>query len=196
MIAAAGWWVLIVQLWPASSCPYIGGSTDNSVLGLAFGYNGLSRITGDSGAGPGGGGGGGFGGATGSGRLFNSEMGTQISWLIPAALVAIVLLLAVSRRSGRTDRTRNATVLWAGWFLVTAAVARATPRASSTRTTRYSSPTSVISALVAIGAVTAWRHRSEMFARVALAAGTAVTAWWSFSNCSAGRRPGIRRCVA
>ena len=38
--------VAIVELWPASSRPYIGGSTDNSVLELALGYNGLGRIFG------------------------------------------------------------------------------------------------------------------------------------------------------
>src|SRR5882762_3794196 len=32
LIAAAGWWVLAVQLTPASARPYIGGSTDNTVL--------------------------------------------------------------------------------------------------------------------------------------------------------------------
>src|SRR5439155_5381130 len=35
MVVAAGWWVAAVELWPASSRPYIGGSTGNSVLDLA-----------------------------------------------------------------------------------------------------------------------------------------------------------------
>ena len=46
LIAAAGWWVLAVQLMPASVRPYIGGSTDNTVLDLAFGYNGINRLLG------------------------------------------------------------------------------------------------------------------------------------------------------
>ncbi len=58
IVVGAGWWILAVQLTPASSRPYIGGSGDNSPLGLAFGYNGLSRLS-SSGGGPGGGGGGG-----------------------------------------------------------------------------------------------------------------------------------------
>src|SRR4051794_34384041 len=41
LVGAAGWWVAVVQLWPASSRPYIAGSTDNSVLDLALGYNGF-----------------------------------------------------------------------------------------------------------------------------------------------------------
>ncbi len=53
VVVSAGWWVAAVALWPASSRPYIGGSGNNSVLGLAFGYNGLGRIFGQSG--PGGG---------------------------------------------------------------------------------------------------------------------------------------------
>jgi 4-amino-4-deoxy-L-arabinose transferase-like glycosyltransferase len=52
MLVAAGWWVALVELWPASARPYIGGSTNNSILELVFGYNGLGRLTG-SGAGAG-----------------------------------------------------------------------------------------------------------------------------------------------
>ena len=52
VVVGAGWWVLAVDLTPAADRPYIGGSGNNSVLGLAFGYNGLSRITGSSGGGP------------------------------------------------------------------------------------------------------------------------------------------------
>jgi 4-amino-4-deoxy-L-arabinose transferase-like glycosyltransferase len=47
IVASAGWWVAIVQLTPAADRPYIGGSTDNSVLQLALGYNGLGRLTGN-----------------------------------------------------------------------------------------------------------------------------------------------------
>jgi 4-amino-4-deoxy-L-arabinose transferase-like glycosyltransferase len=55
IVVSAGWYVLLVQLWPASSRPYIGGSTDNSLLQLALGYNGLGRILGGEGNGGGGG---------------------------------------------------------------------------------------------------------------------------------------------
>ncbi|NMO89262.1 glycosyltransferase family 39 protein [Actinomycetospora sp. TBRC 11914] len=56
IVVSAGWYVALVQIWPASSRPYIGGSTDNSLLELALGYNGLQRVLGGEG-GPGGGGG-------------------------------------------------------------------------------------------------------------------------------------------
>ena len=32
LLASAGWWIAIVELWPAASRPYIGGSQTNSVL--------------------------------------------------------------------------------------------------------------------------------------------------------------------
>ncbi len=46
-LAAGGWWVAIVQLWPASSRPYIGGSQNNSFWNVLFGYNGFGRLTGN-----------------------------------------------------------------------------------------------------------------------------------------------------
>src|SRR5262245_59018711 len=76
MVAAAGWWVAIVELVPASMRPYIGGSQTNSVLELTLGYNGFGRITGDEvgsvgGGGPVGPAPGGWG-ATGWTRMFDA----------------------------------------------------------------------------------------------------------------------------
>lgn len=42
-------WAIIVDSIPQSDRPYIGSSQTNSVLELAFGYNGLSRLTGQRG---------------------------------------------------------------------------------------------------------------------------------------------------
>jgi 4-amino-4-deoxy-L-arabinose transferase-like glycosyltransferase len=68
LIVSTGWWVAVVELWPASSRPYVGGSQTNSVLELAFGYNGVGRLTGDeTGQLGGGGGGGGLGGGAAGG---------------------------------------------------------------------------------------------------------------------------------
>jgi 4-amino-4-deoxy-L-arabinose transferase-like glycosyltransferase len=207
-VVSAGWWVLPVTLTPAGSRPYIGGSGDNSVWGLAWGYNGLSRLTGGAaaapgrgqggsgptgqlpglgradlaaGGGPGGagpGGGGGFGGSNGLGRMFNSDFGTQISWLLPAALLAIVALFAVARWAPRTDRTRAAALLWGGWLLVTAGVFS---YASGIIHPYYAVQLApAIAALVAIGAVVLWRRRAVIGARLTLAAGVAVTGVWSY----------------
>ena len=46
---SAGWWIAAVLLTPAADRPYIGGSTDNNPLELAFGYNGLGRLFGGDG---------------------------------------------------------------------------------------------------------------------------------------------------
>ena len=46
LVASAGWWVLAVTLTPSSARPYVGGSTDDSVLDLVLGYNGLQRVLG------------------------------------------------------------------------------------------------------------------------------------------------------
>ena len=102
VLVSAGWWVAAVMLTPAADRPYVGGSTDNSILQLAIGYNGLGRIDGDEtgsvGFSGGRGGGSAFGGATGIGRLLAADMGGQISWLLPAALIALAALLWLSWR--------------------------------------------------------------------------------------------------
>src|SRR3954464_9259350 len=92
MILAAGWWIAVVELWPASSRPYIGGSQNNSILELTLGYNGFGRITGNevgSVGGNAGAQGGGNWGPTGILRLLNSEIGGQIAWLLPTALMLL-----------------------------------------------------------------------------------------------------------
>jgi 4-amino-4-deoxy-L-arabinose transferase-like glycosyltransferase len=45
-------WIAFVELTPASQRPYVGSSTDNTELGLAFEYNGFGRVEGQLG-GPG-----------------------------------------------------------------------------------------------------------------------------------------------
>ena len=43
---SAGWFVVLTLVWPASSRPYIAGSTDNNFMNLVLGYNGLARVFG------------------------------------------------------------------------------------------------------------------------------------------------------
>ena len=47
IIVGAGWWIGVAELTPAADRPYFGGSTNNNILQLAIGYNGLGRLTGD-----------------------------------------------------------------------------------------------------------------------------------------------------
>jgi 4-amino-4-deoxy-L-arabinose transferase-like glycosyltransferase len=185
LLASAGWWVAIDLLTPAADRPYVGGSGDNNILQLTFGYNGLGRLTGSGN--PGGGGGGGlFGGATGITRLLRSDMGGQISWLLPAALIALAVLLWVSRRRPRTDRTRAAALLWGGWLVVTGAVFSYMSGIIHPYYTVALAPP--IGALAGIGAAGLWRIRHTRFACILLAGTLLVTAGWAWVLL--GRSPG------
>ena len=47
LLVSAGWYLVLVAVWPTDSRPYIGGSQHNSILELALGYNGIGRLTGN-----------------------------------------------------------------------------------------------------------------------------------------------------
>ncbi|WP_405727189.1 glycosyltransferase family 39 protein [Streptomyces sp. NBC_01537] len=115
LIVSSAWWMVIVDLIPASSRPYIGGSTDGTVWDLVIGYNGFGRIFGASSSVGSQGNSASFGGTAGIGRLFNSIMGGQISWLIPFAIVAVLGGLILIGRAPRTDAKRASLLLWGGW---------------------------------------------------------------------------------
>ncbi len=180
LLVSCGWWVAIVQLWPAASRPYIGGSQTNSVVELIFGYNGLGRITGNETGSvvAGGAGQAGAWGATGIGRLFSASWGGQIAWLLPAALAFLVALLWLSRRAPRTDRTRAAVVLWGGSLLVTAVVFSFAQGIIHEYYAVALAP--AIGALVGIGATALWARRAAAGWRLCLAAIVAATAVWAF----------------
>lgn len=116
-LVTAGLWVAAVLATPAAARPYIGGSTNNSVLDLIFGYDGLGRIFGAS-AGGVGQGGTNFSGTPGLLRLFNSDFGGQVAWLLPASLIFLAAGLFLTRRAARTDRRRAGYLLWGGWLAV------------------------------------------------------------------------------
>ncbi|MEU7748212.1 glycosyltransferase family 39 protein [Nonomuraea sp. NPDC049158] len=111
LVVSSLWWIAMVALWPGSR-PYIGGSTDGSAWDLVIGYNGLGRIFGGEG---------GFsisfGGAAGLGRLFNDQVGGQISWLLPLCGVALALALAVAVLRWRGVTMPGEPLAAAGWVL-------------------------------------------------------------------------------
>ena len=82
---------------PASWRPYIGGSQTNSVWELIWGYNGLGRLTGDETGSVGAAARRRHWGETGIARLFGAEIGGQVAWLLPAALVLLVAGLVAAR---------------------------------------------------------------------------------------------------
>jgi 4-amino-4-deoxy-L-arabinose transferase-like glycosyltransferase len=121
MVLVGGSWPALVELTPASERPWVSGTSDNSVLSLIFGYNGLGRVEGQSG------GAGGlqnsgssmFGGNPGPLRLLNSALGGQAGWLLGFALVSAIGILAASRLR-RSDPRSGWLIAVGGALLVTA----------------------------------------------------------------------------
>lgn len=169
MVVSAGWWVLAVALVPASQRPYIGGSQTNSVLELALGYNGIGRLNGGD-----------YGGLgnlnqqAGWLRLFDTEAGGQISWLLPAALVLLAAVTWVTRRAPRADPVRAAVWVWGSWLIVTGLVFSLMQGIFHAYYTVALAP--AIAVLVGMGAAVLWERRAYR----ALAMITAGTAVWSY----------------
>ncbi|MGV9942228.1 ArnT family glycosyltransferase [Streptomyces sp. NPDC003401] len=181
LVVSGGWWVAIVELWPASSRPYIGGSQNNSFLELTFGYNGLGRLSGDeTGSVGGGGGGGGTGqwGETGWDRMFNSEIGAQISWLLPTALILLAAGLVATRGRRRTSVTRGAFLVWGGSLLITTVVFSYMAGIFHQYYTIALAP--YLAAVIGMGAGLLWERRSELRASLTLAAASVAAAAWGY----------------
>ncbi len=183
MVVSGGWWVAIVELTPAQYRPYVGGSQDNSFLELTFGYNGFGRLDGSETGSVGGGGGGaggstGMWGATGLTRLFGSDMGGQIAWLLPAAFLMLLAGLWLTRRARRTDPFRAAFLLWGLALLTTFLTFSLMKGIFHPYYNVALAP--YLAALVGMGSALLWAQRRSWFASgtLALAVGaTAVTAY-------------------
>jgi 4-amino-4-deoxy-L-arabinose transferase-like glycosyltransferase len=179
LVLAAGWWIAIASLWPAASRPYIGGSQHNSILELTLGYNGFGRLDGsETGSVGGGNTTGGQWGATGLFRMFGSEVGTQVAWLLPAALILGVAGLWFARsRSGLA--VRAGLTLWLGWLLVTGLTFSFMAGIFHPYYTVALAP--AIGALIGIGGLVLWRHRASLVATGILGLTTALTTGLAFS---------------
>jgi hypothetical protein len=155
VLVTSGWWVAIMELLPAGSKPFVGGSTTGSALDLIFGYDGLGRIFGATG--PGGGGGANFGGEAGPLRLFNDQWFGQIAWFVPLAAVCLVVGLWLRRHAPPTDLGLAGYLLWGGWFVVTALVFSYMSGIVHTYYAVALAP--AVAALVGAGLVDLWRLR-------------------------------------
>lgn len=217
-VVSGGWWVAVVELWPASSRPYIGGSQNNSFLELTFGYNGLGRLNGNETGSVGGGraaagGAGAYGmpeggpglrgggwGETGIDRLFSGNVGGQISWLLPAALVLLVAGLVVTWRARRaTDSlegmARAAFLAWGGSLLITVLVFSYMQGIFHEYYTVALAP--FVAALVGMGTAVLWEERGGKAAALTLSGTLVLTAVWSFVllGRSSGYLPWLRWTV-
>ena len=199
-LISAGWFVVLTLLWPASSRPYLAGSTDNNFMNLVMGYNGLARILGRDH-----GGGFDFGPSIGSGlgttvrtssthhggfspfggadpgitRLFSGEFGFEIGWLLPAALIALVVVLVTRRRAPRTDLVRGAAILFGGWLVIDGLVLSYMKGMAHPYYCLSVAP--ALAGMVAIGGSEMWRVRHALLGRISLAAtilATGVWSWW------------------
>ncbi|OPX07049.1 mannosyltransferase [Mycobacterium sp. AT1] len=187
-VVSAGWFVVLTMVWPASARPYIAGSTDNDFMNLVLGYNGVARVLGHGhSVGPVTAGReigtatiGGFAGhPQGLRRLVSGEFGFEIGWLVPAALLATVLTVALRGRAPRTDPVRAGAVLFGGWFLVDGVVLSFM---HGTIHAYYSlSIAPPVAAIFAIGVSQAWTRRERLWSRTALAVtllAAGLWGWW------------------
>jgi 4-amino-4-deoxy-L-arabinose transferase-like glycosyltransferase len=111
IVAASLPWVVAVDLTPAEQRPYVGSSSFNSVTDLTVGWNGVGRIVGsDTGVGD-----------PGPLRLLNPQLGGQIGWLLPLAIVGLVVASWQSWQGRPSlpllNRQQQTLVLWGTWLV-------------------------------------------------------------------------------
>jgi 4-amino-4-deoxy-L-arabinose transferase-like glycosyltransferase len=180
LVAVSGAWIAAVDLTPAADRPYVGSTTDNSALSLAFDYNGIGRVTGQTGGtSTGGGMGGAFSGSPGVLRLINDALGDQGGWLLPLAIVGALSALVHALRRRRRRELVLLTVA-GGWF---AAAAFVFSYSSGIIHTYYLSALAPATcALVGVGLVALWRdaRRGGLWLALPLAA-IGLTAWLEVS---------------
>lgn len=173
LLAAAitgGWWFVLVQLTPASSRPYVGGSRLNSAVELTLGYNGLDRLTGEDAS------------RTmspdaahlaekldqGFQRFLQPQFSGQFGWFLPLAIAGLcVAIWHLKRRSGSTPY-RAFLVLCGVWFVCSATVLAL----MSGIVHPYYALTAIppLSGLAAVGLIHMYRLRSRRNIRFVLAA--------------------------
>ncbi|GEB44769.1 glycosyl transferase [Microbacterium testaceum] len=164
-LAASLWWVAIVSLIPAGSRPYIGSTIANNPWEMVFGYNGLGRFsaTADSGAyesftPP-------FSGEPGVLRLFNAQLAGQVAWLIPAAVVGLIVLWVLRF-------SRPLTVLLTVWLVTFAAMFSAVAGMHQFYTASLAVPLAL-----AVGAALAAAHRAgKVWPQMAIVGAAGATA--------------------
>jgi 4-amino-4-deoxy-L-arabinose transferase-like glycosyltransferase len=163
-------WAIIVDLTPADQRPYIGSTTHNSVLELALQHNAMGR----------------YNGIHNPLRLVTPSLGGQISWLLPLALLSVVLLLwkAPLLRPMRLNLQQRTVVFWSAWLLPMTLTFT-----TATLFHRYYTVMMApgIAALAGVGMVKLWQFSVKrekagklLFAALLATGAFAITIAWSF----------------
>ncbi|MFJ6155323.1 ArnT family glycosyltransferase [Pseudarthrobacter sp. NPDC092202] len=121
-IAVGASWLLAVQITDPADRPFIGGSTTNSSLELALGYNGLQRLTGEA------------AGRTltagtkvdaldaGYQRFLQPQFSGQFGWFLPLALAGLVIATFWLAKHQGTRGLRMVMLMCGIWFATSATV--------------------------------------------------------------------------
>jgi len=144
LIATSLPWFIAVDRISPDERPYVGSSETNSEFELATGYNGLGHFLGSGVRRPGStslrvnvppgnpsssspvltatntrqlGGMMGETGPAGLFRLFNRQVGGQISWMLPLALMGMLIGLYQGRRGELTGESRRMILFWSSWLI-------------------------------------------------------------------------------
>jgi 4-amino-4-deoxy-L-arabinose transferase-like glycosyltransferase len=94
---------------------------------------------------------------TGWGKLFAPDLATQIGWLYPLGILALLAGLARRRGTPRTDQTRGGYLMWGTWLILTGLAFSAGTVAHASYTAALAAP---LAALAGAGMIDMWRaHR-------------------------------------
>jgi 4-amino-4-deoxy-L-arabinose transferase-like glycosyltransferase/L-ascorbate metabolism protein UlaG (beta-lactamase superfamily) len=188
-------WLVFVTLTPAHDRPYADGSLHNSVFEQVFLYNGTGRFGDQSAYGLG------YAAAPSAAsvayarqlaaffppvyesrpawdRLLTAPVAQITGWLlVPAAIVAVAGIIAVSRARGQAARREHAPVLlWGLWLLTYTVIFSASDGLQSYY---FAILSPAIAVLCALGAKAALDRIAVFRWRVAFGAGVAAAALWS-----------------
>jgi 4-amino-4-deoxy-L-arabinose transferase-like glycosyltransferase len=169
-------WMSVVSLFPASSRPYVDGSSNNSEFHQVFVYNGVDRV-----------------GVLSPNqvldqtvglrlpapppaswdRLLRGSLGRDGGWLLPAAVFTLLAGLIGTRRSARGDPWRSSFVLWGTWLVFLGLLFSV---GSSLNTYYLAALSPAVAGLLATGAAMTWARRNSAMVGVAAVAVLTLTA--------------------